>query len=40
MLNLTKVEGMPYNTLKAGIDWSYESYKEYLNLLRKKKTSN
>ena len=23
MLNLTKVEGMPYNTLKDGIDWSY-----------------
>ena len=28
---------MPYNTLKAGIDWSYESYKEYLNLLERKK---
>ena len=37
MLNLTKVEGMPYNTLKAGIDWGYESYKEYLNLLERKK---
>ena len=37
MLNLTKVEGMPYNTLKDGIDWSYESYKEYLNLLERKK---
>ena len=37
MLNLTKVEGMPYNTLKEGIDWSYESYKEYLNLLERKK---
>ena len=37
MLNLTKVEGMPYNTLKEGIDWDYESYKEYLNLLERKK---
>ena len=37
MLNLTKVEGMSYNTLKEGIDWSYESYKEYLNLLESKK---
>ena len=37
MLNLTKVEGMSYNTLKEGIDWSYKSYKEYLNLLESKK---
>ncbi len=37
MLNLTKVEGMPYNTLKEGIDWSYETYKEYLYLLERKK---
>ena len=37
MLNLTKVEGMPYNTLKEGIDWNYQSYSEYLNLLEKKK---
>ncbi|MBV68588.1 MAG: hypothetical protein CMJ08_02160 [Pelagibacterales bacterium] len=37
MLNLTKVEGMPYNTLKKGIDWSYETYSEYLNLLERKK---
>ena len=37
MLNLTKVEGMSYNTLKEGIDWSYETYKEYLNLLESKK---
>ena len=34
--NLTKVEGMPYNTLKEGIDWSYESYHEYLSLLQNK----
>lgn len=34
--NLTKVEGMPYNTLKKGIDWNYESYHEYLSLLESK----
>ena len=34
--NLTKVEGMPYNTLKKGIDWNYESYNEYLSLLQNK----
>ena len=34
--NLTKVEGMPYNTLKKGIDWGYESYHEYLALLQSK----
>ena len=37
MLNLTKVEGMLYETLKEGIDWRYETYKEYLDLLDKKK---
>ena len=40
MLNLTKVEGMPYNTLKEGIDWNYQSYSEYLNLLERKKISS
>ena len=34
--NLTKVEGMPYNTLKKGIDWNYKSYHEYLSLLESK----
>ena len=34
--NLTKVEGMPYNTLKKGVDWNYESYHEYLSLLESK----
>ena len=34
--NLTKVEGMSYNTLKKGIDWNYESYPEYLSLLQNK----
>ncbi len=34
--NLTKVEGMPYKTLKAGIDWKYETYAEYMKLLESK----
>ena len=36
MLNLTKVEGMSYDTLREGIDWSYQTYKEYLDLLERK----
>ena len=35
--NLTKVEGMPYQTLKVGIDWNYQSYQEYMRLLENKK---
>ena len=35
--NLTKVEGMPYETLKKGIDWSYLTYPEYIKLLENKK---
>ena len=35
--NLTKVEGMPYKTLKKGIDWSYQTYPEYIKLLENKK---
>ena len=35
--NLTKVEGMPYQTLKKGIDWSYQTYPEYIKLLENKK---
>ena len=35
--NLTKVEGMPYETLKKGIDWSYQTYSEYMKLLENKK---
>ena len=38
--NLTKVEGMSYNTLKEGIDWGYESYDEYLSLLQNKTQRN
>ena len=35
--NLTKVEGMPYETLKQGIDWDYQTYPEYIKLLENKK---
>ncbi len=34
--NLTKVEGMPYETLKEGIDWNYQTYPEYMSLLENK----
>ena len=34
--NLTHVEGMPLEALRAGVDWSFESYPEYLALLERK----
>jgi N-acyl-D-amino-acid deacylase len=34
--NLTHVEGMPLEALRAGVDWSFESYADYLNLLERK----
>ena len=34
--NLAEVEGMPVAALEAGIDWSFESFPEYLELLRRK----
>ena len=34
--NLAEVEGMPVAALEAGIDWSFESFPEYLALLRRK----
>ena len=34
--NLAEVEGMPVAALEAGIDWSFESFPEYLDLLRRK----
>ena len=37
MRNLQKVEGMPYETLKKGIDWNFKTYSEYLSLLERKK---
>jgi N-acyl-D-amino-acid deacylase len=34
--NLTHVEGMPLEALRAGVDWSFESYSEYLEVLERK----
>ena len=34
--NLTHVEGMPLEALRAGVDWDFESYPEYLRLLERK----
>ena len=36
--NLTHVEAMPLEALRAGVDWSFESYPEYLGLLERKGT--
>ena len=36
MRNLEHVEGMPLEALRAGVDWSFESYPEYLDLLERK----
>ncbi|NKC11578.1 MAG: amidohydrolase family protein [Gammaproteobacteria bacterium] len=34
--NLTHVEGMSLDALRQGVDWSFESYPEYLDLLASK----
>jgi len=34
--NLTHVEGMPLEALRAGVDWSFETYPQYLELLERK----
>ena len=34
--NLTHVEGMSLDALQAGVDWAFESYPEYLDLLEQK----
>lgn len=34
--NLAVVEGMPLESLQAGIDWDFESYPEYLDCLQRK----
>ena len=34
--NLTHVEGMPLEALRAGVDWGFESYPQYLELLERK----
>jgi len=36
--NLTHVEGMPLEALRAGVDWDFESYADYLRLLERKGT--
>ena len=36
MRNLTQVEGMSLDALRAGIDWGFETFAEYLQLLRKR----
>jgi N-acyl-D-amino-acid deacylase len=34
--NLGQVEGMPLEALRAGVDWDFETYPEYLDLLEQK----
>jgi hypothetical protein len=34
--NLSEVEGMSLEALRAGIDWQFESFADYLDLLEKK----
>ncbi|HEX4986106.1 MAG TPA: amidohydrolase family protein [Burkholderiales bacterium] len=36
MRNLTHVEGMSIDALRAGIDWGFESFPEYLDMIEKK----
>ena len=36
MRNLEHVEGMPLEALRAGVDWGFETYPEYLDLLEQK----
>ena len=36
MRNLTQVEGMSLEVLKSGIDWGFETFDEYLAMLRSK----
>ena len=36
MRNLTQVEGMSLEVLKSGIDWGFETFAEYLAMLRSK----
>jgi N-acyl-D-aspartate/D-glutamate deacylase len=36
--NLTHVEGMPLEALRAGVQWEFESYPEYLHLLESRGT--
>ena len=36
MRNLTQVEGMSLDVLRAGIDWNFETFPEYMAMLKKK----
>ena len=36
MRNLEHVEGMPLDAMRSGIDWGFETYPEYLDLLERK----
>src|SRR3546814_14806771 len=36
MKNLSEVEGMSLESLRAGIDWGFRSFPEYLDMLRSK----
>ncbi|HZP94058.1 MAG TPA: amidohydrolase family protein [Burkholderiales bacterium] len=36
MRNLTHVEGMSLDALRAGIDWGFESFPEYLDMIERK----
>lgn len=38
MANLSVVEGMDLDALRAGIDWDFESFPEYMDLLRRRGT--
>ncbi len=39
MQNLTQVEGMGLETLRAGVRWDFESFPEYMDLLEKQGTA-
>ena len=36
MRNLTQVEGMSLDVLKQGIDWNFETFPEYMAMLKQK----
>src|SRR3546814_3565382 len=36
MKNLSEVEGMSLESLRAGIDWGFRSFPDYLDMLRSK----
>ena len=36
LANLAEVEAMPLESLKAGVDWGFETFAEYLDLLKRK----